>query len=109
MLHLWGPQLGRDNRWACPLSGVTSDPCQVPWLAWQEVKGEVNEVVLANSHDGCVLCESCVVFVGLLVGFRWTSGGLLVASKHLIENRGPSGTGWCCYGCGLAPPFWCIK
>ena len=34
------------------------------------------------------LCESCVVFVGLLMGFRWTSGGLPVASQHLIEKGG---------------------
>ena len=32
----------------------------------------------------------------------WASCGYQVASQHLIENGGP---GWCCFGCGLAPPF----
>ena len=46
---LWvrDPQPGCDDRRACPPSGVTPDPCRVPWWAWQEVKGEamaVNEV-----------------------------------------------------------------
>ena len=44
MLCLWDPQLGRDDRWACPPSSVTPDPCQVPWWAWQEVKGEAMAV-----------------------------------------------------------------
>ena len=26
ILHLWGPQPGHDDRWACPPSGVTYDP-----------------------------------------------------------------------------------
>ena len=39
-----GPQPGRDDRWACSPSGVTSDPCQMPWWAWQEVKGEAMAV-----------------------------------------------------------------
>ena len=28
-----------------------------------------------------------------------------MASRHLIENGGPWGTGWCCFGRGLAPCF----
>ena len=35
----------------------------------------------------------------------WASGGHPVASRHLIENGGPWGKGWCCFGCGLVPPF----
>ena len=30
-------------------------------------------------------CGSCVIFVGLFVGFRWTS----VANQHLVGNGGP--------------------
>ena len=40
MLYLWDLQQGHDDRWVCLPSGVTSDPCQVPWWGWQEVKGE---------------------------------------------------------------------
>ena len=151
MLHLWGPQPWRDDKWACPPSGVTSDPCQVPWWAWQEVKGEamaVNEadytsvivrsvepeerqrrcevdVVVrrwcCSTHTGnevssCVggVVEqswwNCVHFgfvkaVWFLWDCLWASGGLPVASQHLIEKGGPFGTGWCCCECGLAPPF----
>ena len=32
-----------DDRWACPLSCLTPDPCQVPCWAWQ-VKGEAMAV-----------------------------------------------------------------
>ena len=39
-----GPTTVTCDRWACPPSGVTSDPCQVPWWAWQEVKGEAMAV-----------------------------------------------------------------
>ena len=28
-----------------------------------------------------------------------------MVSRHLIENGGPWGTGWGCFGRGLAPPF----
>ena len=42
-----------------------------------------------------------VFFVGLFVHFRMTSGGQSVVD----EKGGPWGTGWCCCGCGLAPPF----
>ena len=41
-------------------------------------------------------CGSCVFFVGSFVGFLWP------VIMHLIGNRGPWGTGWCCCG---APPF----
>ena len=44
MLHLWGPQPGRGDRWAFLLSGVIFVPRQVPWWAWQEVKGEAMAV-----------------------------------------------------------------
>ena len=43
-LHLWDPQLGRDDRWACPPFDVITDPRLVPWWAWQEVKGEAMAV-----------------------------------------------------------------
>ena len=33
------------------------------------------------------------------------AGGHPVVSRHLIENGGPWGTGWGCFGRGLAPPF----
>ena len=35
----------------------------------------------------------------------WASGGHPVVSRHLIENGGPWGRGWGCFGRGLAPPF----
>ena len=35
----------------------------------------------------------------------WASGGLPVASQHLVENGCPWGTGWCCCGCGMALSF----
>ena len=44
--------------------------------------------------------EQSFGFVVFFIGFQWTSGGW----EHLIENGGPRGTEWCCYGCGLALP-----
>ena len=44
---LVGPVKVTCDRWACPPSLLTFDPCRVPRWAWQEVKGEamaVNEV-----------------------------------------------------------------
>ena len=52
MLHFWCPQLGRDDRWACPPSGVTSDPFQVPWWVWHQVKGEAMAVNEAGQTLG---------------------------------------------------------
>ena len=47
-----------------PLSGVTFDPCQVPWWAWQGVKGEtmtVNEAhyrsVIVQTLGSEEMCE----------------------------------------------------
>ena len=50
----------------------------------------------------CVLAlRKLCVLLGLIVA----SGGHPVVSRHLIENGGPWGTGWGCFGRGLAPPF----
>ena len=59
MLHLWGLQPGRDDRFACPLSSVTSDPFLVPWWAWQEVKGEAMAVNEPDLHQcDCADCRA---------------------------------------------------
>ena len=69
---LVGPQLGRDDRWACPPSGVTSDPSQVHWWAWQEVKGEAMTV---NEAD---YTSMIVGTVGLEEGQRRCEVGVVV-------------------------------
>ena len=48
-------QLGGDDRWACPPSSVTSDPCWMPWWAWQEVKGEA---IAANEANYIVIVQT---------------------------------------------------
>ena len=61
-----------------------------------------------NEVSSCVggvaewLWRSCMHF-GLVEGvwFLWDCE-LPVASQHFV---GPWGTGWCCCGCGQAPPF----
>ena len=37
----WGPQLGRNDRCACPPSGVTSDPCLMPRWAGHARRSKV--------------------------------------------------------------------
>ena len=65
-----------------------------------------------NKVSSCVAEQpwrSVCIFGGLeeAVYFNWDwSGGDPVTSQHLIENGGPWGTGWCCLGRGLVPPFW---
>ena len=63
---------------------------------------EVGCVVVLGS-DGislCVFwcCPACAVLVALFVDIR--------VSQIFLENGCPWGTGWCCCGCVLAPPFW---
>ena len=48
LLRLWGLHMSRTKRWACPLLGVTFDPCQLLLGACQEVKGEAMAVNEAN-------------------------------------------------------------
>ena len=43
MLHLWGPQHGCDDRWVCPLSGVTLDPARCLSGRGRRSKVRVNE------------------------------------------------------------------
>ena len=64
------------------------------WAVWQNGL-EVLVYVLA-------LRKLCVL-IG--IDCMWASGGHPVASRHLIENGCPRGTGWCSFGRGLAPPF----
>ena len=47
----------------------------------------------------------CVLALRKLCVLIGIDCGLPVVSRHLIENGGPWGTGWGCFGRGLAPPF----
>ena len=56
VLRPWDPELNGEVgvRWACPLSLVTFEPCQVLLWAWHGVKGEAMAVNEAEHTTGIV-------------------------------------------------------
>ena len=71
-----------------------------------------------SSYVGRVVENLCVYFGPVdAAQFQWdclwASGGLSVASQHLVKSGWPWGTGWYCCGCGMVlsfqPSYWSIE